>query len=258
MLQFLVVHQNVLDGSITMGSLDNLIGRVIASRRTPAMSGSSALVLVMSTCTHAVVLRPLHVRRLPAKMVLDLSGTALQKGQHDVLPVDGECVGDRSAAGISYAEQFEDLFTRPLQTSKPVPKPSNEAQAREKRAVRVPFSGVYGTLMRGARNRSWSTTDIGRATWFILMHGIGLLALCPRFFSWPMLGVQFLLYCASGMGITYSYHRQLAHKSFKASAEHRTGARGRASPNAWPDYRAETVAACSPPSGSSTLRRAVA
>ena len=46
--------------------------------------------------------------------------------------------------------------------------------------------------------------------------------------------------------------------AIKASAEHRTGARGRASPNAWPDYRAETVAACSPPSGSSTLRRAVA
>ena len=48
------------------------------------------------------------------------------------------------------------------------------------------------------------------------MHGIGLFAFLPRFFSWPMLAVQFLLYRASGMGITYSYHRQLAHKSFKS------------------------------------------
>merc|ERR1719160_1604607 len=31
-----------------------------------------------------------------------------------------------------------------------------------------------------------------------------------------MLGVQFLLYVASGMGITYSYHRQLAHRSFES------------------------------------------
>ena len=31
-----------------------------------------------------------------------------------------------------------------------------------------------------------------------------------------MVTFQFLLYCASGMGITYSYHRQLAHKSFKS------------------------------------------
>jgi len=116
---------------------------------------------------------------------------------------------------VSYREQFDDIFSRPLQTSKPVPKPSNAAQAREKGAVRVPFSNVYGTLMRGARGRPWSETDKGRTAWFAMMHGIGMFALLPRFFSWPMVAAQFLLYCASGMGITYSYHRQLAHRSFK-------------------------------------------
>jgi len=132
--------------------------------------------------------------------------------------INGECVGDRRvASGTSYRELYEDLFSRPLQTSKPVTKPSNAAQAQEKTAVRVPFSDVYGTLMRGVRSRTWTQTDIGRTVWFATMHGIGLFALLvPSFFSWRMLGVQFLLYCASGMGITYSYHRQLAHKSFKS------------------------------------------
>ena len=130
--------------------------------------------------------------------------------------IDDECVGDRTEAGVSYAEQWEDLFSRPLQTSKPVPKPSNAAQSQQKGAVQVPFSNVWGTLMRGARGREWTETDIGRTAWFTLMHGIGLFAFLPRFFSWPMVTFQFLLYCASGMGITYSYHRQLAHKSFKS------------------------------------------
>ena len=151
-------------------------------------------------------LSPAVVRRAPLPaLVLDLPKTDI---------VDGECVGDRTVTGVSYREQFDDLFSRPLQTGKPVPKPSNEANAAEPTAVRVPFSNVFGTLMRGPRGRDWSETDRGRLGWFILMHGLGLLA--PFYFSWRMLGIQFLLYCASGMGITYSYHRQLAHKSFKS------------------------------------------
>jgi hypothetical protein len=55
--------------------------------------------------------------------------------------------------------QFDTLFSKPLQTSKPVPKPSNEAQARERSAIRVPFSNVYGTLMR----RAQCAIDGGRA-----------------------------------------------------------------------------------------------
>ena len=152
--------------------------------------------------------------------VLDLSsrtGSELEPSDDSAATIADECVGDRSVSDeISYRQQFEELFSKPLKTSKPVPKPSNAANGREPAAVRVPFSNVYGTLMRGVKGRVWSETDTGRAVWFAVMHVVGLFALLPRFFSWPMLAAQFLLYCASGMGITYSYHRQLAHKSFKS------------------------------------------
>ena len=50
---------------------------------------------------------------------------------------------------------------------------------------------------------------------FAFNHAVGVFA-PVLFFSWRRLGLHFLLYCASGMGITYSYHRQLAHRSFKS------------------------------------------
>jgi len=130
-------------------------------------------------------------------------------------PVEDECVGDRHVTGVSYKEQFDELFAKPLRTSRPVPKPSNEAQQREPKAVQVPFSNVFGTLMRKPFERAWTSTDWGRATWFTFCHTVGVLA-WTRYFSWRMLGLHFVLYCASGMGITYSFHRQLAHRSFKS------------------------------------------
>ena len=126
-----------------------------------------------------------------------------------------ECVGDRTLAGVSYRAQFEELFSKPLATNQPVPKPSNEAQQRESSAVKVPFSNVFATLMRKPSERAWSSTDWGRASWFVLCHTVGVLA-WTRYFSWRMLGIHFLLYCACGMGITYSFHRQLAHRAFKS------------------------------------------
>lgn len=86
--------------------------------------------------------------RVPA-MVLDMAGS--RKATNSDASASDECVGNRNVNDVSYREQFDDLFSRPLQTSKPVPKPSNAAQAREKGAIRVPFSNVYGTLMRGVR-----------------------------------------------------------------------------------------------------------
>ena len=56
---------------------------------------------------------------------------------------------------------------------------------------------------------------MGRLLFFAFNHGVGIFA-PVLFFSWRQLGLHFLLYCASGMGITYSYHRQLAHRSFKS------------------------------------------
>jgi stearoyl-CoA desaturase (delta-9 desaturase) len=129
--------------------------------------------------------------------------------------IGDECVGDRSSSGISYRAQFDDLFSKPLEPHKPVPKPSMTAQARDSKAVKVPFSNVYGTLMKPTfRKRKWTKTDIKRAVFFSTMHIVG--AFAPFYFSWKMLIPQFLMYVASGMGITYSYHRQLSHKSFQS------------------------------------------
>jgi len=151
-----------------------------------------------------------RVSALPA-MVLNLKKTASPRGS----TADEECVGDRTVTGQSYREQFDELFSQPLRTNSPVAKPSNDAQQLELTARRVPFSNVFGTLMRRPRERPWSTTDVGRSVWFIIAHGLGVLA-WTRFFSWRMLGIHFLAYCACGMGITFSYHRQLAHRSFKS------------------------------------------
>lgn len=129
--------------------------------------------------------------------------------------VVGECVGNRGDSGVSYATQFNDIFSKPLQPNTPLAKPSLKAQALEPTAIKVPFSNVYGTRMtRAFFGRVWTKRDIGRLLFFAIVHVAG--ALAPFYFSWRMFTVQFLLYVVSGMGITYSYHRQLAHKSFKS------------------------------------------
>ncbi len=115
----------------------------------------------------------------------------------------------------SYANQHRELFALgdPLPTSKPLPKPSNDANGRDAAATRVFNSDVYATLMRPPLARRWSATDFGRLGIFATVHIVGLLA--PfRYFSYPRLAAAFLLYVATGMGITFSYHRQLAHRSF--------------------------------------------
>lgn len=129
----------------------------------------------------------------------------------------GEIAGNRKVADESYAQQYERTFSVPydqVDTSSPLPKPSNEAQAREPFARRAPFSRVWGTLMRPVLGRTWSTTDIGRLAFFSLTH-VALVLAPTLFFSWRNLAVAFLAYCMGGMGITYSYHRQLAHRSFR-------------------------------------------
>lgn len=120
-------------------------------------------------------------------------------------------------ADESYAQQFSRTFSVPyeqLDTASPLPKPSNEAQAREPFARRAPFSRVWATLMRPVLGRAWSTTDVGRLTFFSLTH-VALVLAPTLFFSWRNLAVAFIAYCMGGMGITYSYHRQLAHRSFR-------------------------------------------
>jgi len=121
----------------------------------------------------------------------------------------GEIAGNRKVSDESYAQQFERTFAVPydqIDTSVPLPKPSNAAQERVPSSRRAPFSNVWGTLMRPAFGRTWSSTDIGRLSFFTMTHIAGVVA--PLyFFSWRNLAVAFLAYCMGGMGITYSYHR---------------------------------------------------
>jgi len=128
-----------------------------------------------------------------------------------------DIAGDRDVTDVSYAKQFERIFSRPLERSKPVPKPSNEAQSREPIARRAPFSNVWGTLMRGpfSSTRTWTPTDVGRLLLFTTFHALGVLAPL-KYFSRGNLLAGYLMYVMTGMGITYSYHRQLAHRSFKS------------------------------------------
>mmetsp|Transcript_14854 Transcript_14854/g.33825 ORF Transcript_14854/g.33825 Transcript_14854/m.33825 type:complete len:400 (+) Transcript_14854:113-1312(+) len=65
-------------------------------------------------------------------------------------------------------------------------------------------------------NRKWKGKDIGYAVFFIIMHAGAFAA--PFFFSWPAFSAFLIGYLITGMfGITLSYHRQLAHRSFKTS-----------------------------------------
>mmetsp|Transcript_105191 Transcript_105191/g.336592 ORF Transcript_105191/g.336592 Transcript_105191/m.336592 type:complete len:424 (+) Transcript_105191:65-1336(+) len=62
--------------------------------------------------------------------------------------------------------------------------------------------------------RKWIPKDIGYAVFFIIIHAGAFAA--PWFFTWPAFCSFLVMYLITGMfGITLSYHRQLAHRSFK-------------------------------------------
>lgn len=170
-----------------------------------------ALVGVEAFTSGAATLRrPLsHAGRVAAAplSVLDLerSGAAVSEAPSLETAYDctvDECVGDRSDSGVSYRTQFEELFEGNtgllkdgVRTSKPVPKPSLQAQKSDPSAKKVFNSDVYGTMMRPKLfNRQWTSVDIGRVWFFSTVHILGAFALLPRFFSWKMLAAQFLLY----------------------------------------------------------------
>ena len=120
----------------------------------------------------------------------------------------------------SYAAQFDRVFsqagetpeaTKPLPgVSKPLPKPTPAAQAAAPGATRIPFSDVFATRVP----KAWQSIHPGRATYMLWAHSC-FVAAFACFFSWENLAWHFLFYCMSGLGITYSFHRQLTHKSFQ-------------------------------------------
>ncbi|WZY92762.1 hypothetical protein YC2023_065091 [Brassica napus] len=61
--------------------------------------------------------------------------------------------------------------------------------------------------------RKWRRLDYFKLTASLFVHSMALLA--PFYFSWSALWVTFLFYTIGGLGITVSYHRNLAHRSFK-------------------------------------------
>ena len=116
-------------------------------------------------------------------------------------------------AEMSYSTQYDKLFSQPLDTKKPIPKPVRELMAKEEGNWQVLGSDVHAVEKRPTWGRKWSATDIAYAAFIGGMHLIACLA--PFTFSWSMVGLFFASYFVSGcLGITLSYHRQLSHRSF--------------------------------------------
>lgn len=115
---------------------------------------------------------------------------------------------------LSYSQQYHQLFQKPLDTKKIVPKPSREAQKLEPDGRKVLLSDVYATQKTNLfKNRSWAATDKQYIGFMLFIHGLCLAA--PFTFSWPMVGLFLVSYFITGcLGITLSYHRQLSHRSF--------------------------------------------
>lgn len=116
--------------------------------------------------------------------------------------------------GLSYSQQYQQLFQKPIDPKKIVPKPCKEAQKLEPDGRKVLLSDVYATQKTNLfRNRSWAATDKQYIAFMVFVHGLCLAA--PFTFSWPMVGLFFVSYFITGcLGITLSYHRQLSHRSF--------------------------------------------
>lgn len=70
-----------------------------------------------------------------------------------------------------------------------------------------------GRKKRALWERKWKRLDIVKAFASLFVHFLCLLA--PFNFTWPALRVALIVYTVGGLGITVSYHRNLAHRSFK-------------------------------------------
>ncbi|XP_024184379.1 palmitoyl-monogalactosyldiacylglycerol delta-7 desaturase, chloroplastic-like [Rosa rugosa] len=63
------------------------------------------------------------------------------------------------------------------------------------------------------RGRKWNLLDLVTAAVFASMHVLALFG--PFYFNWSALWVALALVYVTGLGITLSYHRNLAHRSFR-------------------------------------------
>ncbi|KAK9165058.1 hypothetical protein Scep_000249 [Stephania cephalantha] len=80
---------------------------------------------------------------------------------------------------------------------------------------KIPFSHVVAK--KRAKNVywgcKWNVKDICQATTVLVVHGLCLFA--PFYFNWKAVWLGVVLSWITGIGITVSFHRNLAHSSFK-------------------------------------------
>ncbi|KAM7528343.1 hypothetical protein LguiB_031753 [Lonicera macranthoides] len=93
------------------------------------------------------------------------------------------------------------------------PVPLEEEDNEKKSAWKYPFSDVEVKKRRTLFGREWSTRDAARASAYVAVHALCLFA--PFTFTWAAFKVGTTLAVFTGLGITLSYHRNLAHRSFK-------------------------------------------
>jgi len=111
---------------------------------------------------------------------------------------------------LSYSQQYDIIFSKPVDNKSSIPKPSKDAQDKEKGSI-IPFTNVKATPK--ARTYFHHHRDFAVLGFMTFIHGAACLA--PWTFSWNMLALFFAMYFVSGcLGITLSYHRMLSHKSF--------------------------------------------
>lgn len=119
-------------------------------------------------------------------------------------------------AETSYSKLYDDLFSsgKAVNMSKPVPKPSMEAQRLEEGSRKVLFSETFAKKKRNAFfNRKYESRDVLVIALLTVMH-VGCLW-APATYSPAMVALALGLYFVTGcIGITFCYHRMLSHHSF--------------------------------------------
>uniref|UniRef100_A0A7S0V2X9 Fatty acid desaturase domain-containing protein n=1 Tax=Polytomella parva TaxID=51329 RepID=A0A7S0V2X9_9CHLO len=127
----------------------------------------------------------------------------------------GPTISKSAWAQMSYSQQYDELFKYPLNTKKVVPKPSKEAQLNEAGAGSIMFSDFGTTAKRPFfLQREWNPYDKQVLGFIGSMHILALFA--PFTFSWGMVKLFLIMYFITGcLGITFSYHRMLSHRSFQ-------------------------------------------
>eukprot|EP00879_Flechtneria_rotunda_P014913 GHRR01015583.1.p1 GENE.GHRR01015583.1~~GHRR01015583.1.p1 ORF type:complete len:384 (+),score=68.88 GHRR01015583.1:424-1575(+) len=135
------------------------------------------------------------------------------------------------APNRSYSQQFADLKgTKDISVFMTAyPKPSKEAQATAPGARKVPFTGnIYYckqdrpllavepvTMTKTEADRRMKQTYMQRYFGLIVMHAVAFLV-APFYFSWRNVAIgMFTWSLMHAIGICFSYHRQLTHRSFK-------------------------------------------